>query len=184
MDFGSRLKRIRTNVGISARVLAEKVGVSPSFIYQLERNEATPSFSTLKRIASILGTTVSAFIDEELPEEWVVVRKGARRRVVTGIEGVEVELLAFLGSRDKRMQGCVLTIGPGASYPGGELIYTHERDDFLYVLEGTIEVESRGKWYRLEPGDAAHFSFHNVEGMRNPGNKPVTALWVVSPPGV
>ncbi|HHX26707.1 MAG TPA: helix-turn-helix transcriptional regulator, partial [Firmicutes bacterium] len=55
MDFGVRLKKIRTNSGMSARDLADKVGVSASFIYQLERGEAAPSYSTLKRIASVLG---------------------------------------------------------------------------------------------------------------------------------
>jgi len=184
MDFGERLRRMRTNAGLSVRALAEKVGVSPSFIYQLERNETTPSFSTLKRIGSILGTGVSVLIDDEFPEEWVVVRRAGRRKLVTGCEGVNVELFAFLGSRSKRMQACVVSLGPRASYPRESLVYTHERDDFIYALDGTVEVLSGGKWYRLEPGDAAHFSIHNVDGIRNPDNSPAAALWVVSPSNV
>ncbi|MEW5865322.1 MAG: XRE family transcriptional regulator [Bacillota bacterium] len=183
MDFGERLKKIRVNAGMSARVLAEKVGVSASFIYQLERNEATPSFSTLKRIAGILRTSVSALTDEEFPEEWVVVRKAARRRLVTEHDGIEVNLLAFLGPRDKRMQGCIVVVQPGAVYPGEEFIYTHDRDDFIYVLEGTIEIESGGSRYQLERGDAGHFSLRNIERMRNPGKTPAEVLWLVSPAG-
>ncbi|MCR4402910.1 MAG: XRE family transcriptional regulator [Firmicutes bacterium] len=184
MDFGERLRRMRENAGLSARALAEKVGVSPSFIYQLERNEATPSFSTLKRIGAVLGTGVSVLTDDEFPEEWVVVRKGGRRRLVTGCDGVNIELFTFLGSRSKRMQACFVSLGPQASYPRENLVYGHERDDFVYVLEGSVEVLSGGKWYRLEPGDAAHFSIHSVEALRNADSSPAAALWVVSPSGV
>ncbi|HHY32837.1 MAG TPA: helix-turn-helix domain-containing protein [Firmicutes bacterium] len=184
MDFGERLRRMRTNAGISAKALAEKVGVSPSFIYQLERNEATPSFSTLKRIAAVLGTGVSMLTDDEFPEEWVVVRKNGRRNLVTECEGVKIELFAFLGSRSKRMQACVVCLEPRASYSTENFVYTHERDDFLYVLEGAIEVSSGGKWYQLGPGDAAHFSIHSLDGLRNTDNVPAAALWVVSPSGV
>lgn len=185
MDFGVRLKKIRTNSGISARDLADKVGVSPSFIYQLERGEAAPSYSTLKRIASVLGTAVSVLTDDEFPDEWVVARKSGRKRLVTGHEtcGAEVQLLAFLGSRNKRMQSCVVRLQPGCDYSKEEFLFSHDRDDFVYVLEGVVDIGSAGKWYRLEQGDAAYFSLHDMEGIRNQGEAPAELLWMVSPSG-
>jgi transcriptional regulator with XRE-family HTH domain len=185
MDFGVRLKKIRTNSGMSARDLADKVGVSASFIYQLERGEAAPSYSTLKRIASVLGTAVSVLTDDEFPDEWVVARKAGRRSLVTGHEtrGVEVQLLAFLGSRNKRMQGCIVTLKPGCDYSKEEFLFSHDRDDFVYVLAGELDIESGEKRYRLEQGDAAYFSLHDMEAMGNPGEAPAQLLWIVSPSG-
>jgi transcriptional regulator with XRE-family HTH domain len=185
MDFGVRLKKIRTNSGMSARDLADKVGVSPSFVYQLERGEAAPSYSTLKRIASVLGTAVSVLTDDEFPDEWVVARKAGRKRLVTGHEtcGAEVQLLAFLGSRNRRMQGCIVTLQPGCDYTKEEFLFSHDRDDFVYVLGGVLDIEGGGKWYHLEQGDAAYFCLQDMEGIRNQGETPAQLLWMVSPSG-
>ncbi|HAV21163.1 MAG TPA: XRE family transcriptional regulator [Bacillota bacterium] len=185
MDFGARLKKARTNSGISARELADKVGVSASFIYQLERGEAAPSYSTLKRIASVLGIAVSVLTDDEFPDEWVISRKAGRRSLVAAHElhGVEAQLLAFLGSRNRRMQGVVVTVGPGCRYSKDEFLFNHDRDDFVYVLEGALEIDSGEKTYHLEQGDAAYFSLTDMDAIRNPGEARTQVLWIVSPSG-
>lgn len=181
MDFAARLKRIRTNLGMSVRALADRVGVSPSFIYQLEKGETAPSFSTLKKISSVLGVSVSVLTEDELPEEWFIVRGPTRKRLVLGTEGVEVELFSFLGSREKRMQAIHFRMRPGCACR--EIIFTHERDDFIYITEGTVELRLGERWYRLESGDAAHLSFQNLNEIRNPGNVDASGIWVVSPVG-
>lgn len=180
MDFGARLKKIRCNTGLSVRALAERVGVSPSFIYQLEKNETSPSFSTLRRIAAVLSTSVSMLTEDELPEEWVVVRAGQRRRIVTDDAGTCIGLLAFLGSREKRMQPAVIQLDPGAICT--DLVFEHERDDLFYMLEGELDFECNGQRYHLEAGDAAYFAFTNPTVVRNAGRTAAKALWVVSPP--
>ncbi|MBU0579557.1 MAG: helix-turn-helix domain-containing protein, partial [Candidatus Margulisbacteria bacterium] len=43
MDLGMRMREIREKAGISLRKLAKEVGVSPSFISQVEQNKAQPS---------------------------------------------------------------------------------------------------------------------------------------------
>lgn len=178
-NLGERVKKIRSNAGISVRDLAQRVGVSASFIYQLEKSECAPSFSTLKRIAVELGTSVGVLTDDELPEEWVVVRHDHTRHVVTDQPGLSVELMAFLGSRDKRMQPHLFTLEPGQE--AEQNIYEHEHDDFVYLFEGSLEVSDRGRWYRISAGDAAYFSLHKMVRMRNNGAVPARGLWMVSP---
>ncbi|HHY17214.1 MAG TPA: helix-turn-helix transcriptional regulator, partial [Firmicutes bacterium] len=50
MSIGDRVRRIRQTQGLSMRGLAQKVGVSPSLISQIERGQVSPSFSTLKSL--------------------------------------------------------------------------------------------------------------------------------------
>lgn len=178
-SLGERVRKIRTNSGLSVRDLAARVGVSASFIYQLEKSESAPSFSTLKRIASELGTSVGVLTDDEFPEEWVVVRNDHRRHVVTGQPGFAVDLLPFLGSRDKRMQPHLFSLEPGQIVD--QTVYIHERDDFLLLLEGTVEVSAQGRWYRLEAGDAAYFSLHSLNRLRNPGTQTARGIWMIAP---
>lgn len=178
-NMGERVRKVRVNSGLSVRELASRVGVSASFIYQLEKGESTPSFSTLKRIASELRTSVGLLTDDEFPEEWVVVRKDHTRHVVTGQAGFSLEMLAFLGSRDKRMQPHFFTIEPGAAME--QNLYDHEHDDFILLLEGSLEVASDGGWYRIQAGDGAYFSLHSLRKMRNSGTDPARGIWMISP---
>jgi len=111
-----------------------------------------------------------------------VAKLDSRVRLVTYGPGLEVELLAFRGYRNKRMSGSVLHLAPGATHNG--YIYDHEREDFLFVLSGCLEVEADGRLYRLGPGDAASFSLSNPDRLINPGDSPAEVLWIVSPPGI
>ncbi|MGB9868139.1 MAG: helix-turn-helix domain-containing protein [Bacillota bacterium] len=179
MEFGDRLRKLRTGQGLTVRGLAQRVGVSPSYISQLENKECSPSFSVLKKIAEVLGTTVTALTEDGLPEEWLVVRKANRRKLQVDNPFWEVELFAFTGARDKRMQGCLVKLLPGAHGPNP--VFTHDRDDFIFVLKGRIAVVCASREYLLDEGDAAYFNFHRPEQFQNLGPSEAMFLWVVSP---
>jgi len=181
VGLGTRIKRVRINSGMTVRQLAQKVGLSASFLYQLEQEKTSPSFSTLKSIAAALNTNITLLIEDNLPEEWLVVRKNNYKRVVTENPGMELNLLTFLGLREKRMQPMVFKLDPGAVSTGiGAL---EEKEHFLYVLEGEIEVTIRDTKYVLNKGDAAYFIFDAPGELRNNGPERAAGLWVYSPPG-
>lgn len=197
MSLGTRLKRLRENRRMSVRGLAEAVGVSRSFIYQLERGEVSPSYSTLQAMARALGTTVSVLVGDMSPEEWLVVRRAGRRRVVVlsedeaesrsgpagdGSGPSRVELLPFLGSRNRRMQPVVVEVAPGGRLDS--LPFVHEREDLIFVTAGELTLTLQdGRTIRLATGDAAYLLFETVESLANEGDEPAVCLWVVSPPG-
>lgn len=182
MPLGPRLKRLRENKRMSVKDLAENIGVSRSFIYQLERDEVSPSFSTLRGIAGALGTTVSTLVGDMTPEEWLVVRREGRKRLVLPGSGCRVDLHTFLGSRNRRMQPVTLELGAGSRTE--VLPFDHEREDLLFVLSGEITlIIEGGREIGLKAGDSAYLLFEKLEALSNPGSEPATCLWVVSPPG-
>jgi serine/threonine-protein kinase RsbW len=65
MDIGVRLREVRRLRGISLRNLAKKVGVSASFISQVEQNKCQPSLDTLRRISEALDVTTSYLLEPE-----------------------------------------------------------------------------------------------------------------------
>lgn len=182
MDIASRLKYMRTTKGMSVRALAKEVGVSPSFIYQIENKETNPSLSTLKRVAEALEASMTFFIEDELPEDWFIQRASARKKLISGKAGMNVELFAFTGSRVKRLEASIFRLEPKAVVEG--YIYNHERDDFIYLLKGVIEFELDRGWSRLEEGDAAHLNIQNPRAIRNPGDREAVGLWVISPTSI
>lgn len=180
--LGERLRRLRVNSFMSVKELAARVGVSPNFIYQVEKGKVSPSYSTLEAMAQALNVNLGALLDSELPEEWHVVRQSGRKRLVTEQPGLEIELINFLGPRNKRMQPVIFSVDPHAQISG--FIYEHEREDLIYVLEGTLELRTKKHTYLLSEGDFAYFIFYSPETIFNPGDAVATGIWVVSPPDI
>ena len=63
--IGVSIKRLREEQDMTLRELAKDVGVSPSFLSQVEGGKASPSLATLKSIADQLQTTVGRLIDDD-----------------------------------------------------------------------------------------------------------------------
>lgn len=179
--LGERVKKIRLNNNISVRDLAAKVGVSASFLYQLEQGKVSPSYSTLRTIAGVLNTSVALLAGDEQPEDWEVVRKDRYRRVITDTPGFNMELPGFLGPRNKKMQPVFFRLEPGCRQDG--LMFGHDREELIYVLDGTLELIFGNKQYTLQEGDFGYFMFDHPQALKNPGAKETRVLWIVSPPG-
>ena len=62
MEFGPRLKEIRTGLNISQKELSEKTGLTQRTIQRIENNEVKPSLYSLKVIGEALSTDLSDFV--------------------------------------------------------------------------------------------------------------------------
>lgn len=61
-NLGAKLKKLRLDQGLTVTALAEKAGVSPGLITQIEKGQTTPLLPTLESIADALNTSVSYFL--------------------------------------------------------------------------------------------------------------------------
>lgn len=68
MNLGARVREARVLRGISLRNLAKKVGVSASFISQVEQDKCQPSLDTLRRITEALGITTGYLLESQAQE--------------------------------------------------------------------------------------------------------------------
>jgi transcriptional regulator with XRE-family HTH domain len=59
-----RLKRIRDQRGFSQRALAAKAKMSYTYLCNVERGQADPSLSTLRRLAKALKVRVADLLDD------------------------------------------------------------------------------------------------------------------------
>lgn len=62
MEFGARLKEIRTSLNISQKELSEQTGLTLRTIQRIENKEVKPSLYSLKVIGEVLKTDLSEFI--------------------------------------------------------------------------------------------------------------------------
>ena len=62
MEFGARLKEIRTSLNCSQKELSEQTGLTLRTIQRIENNEVKPSLYSLKVIGEALNADLSDFV--------------------------------------------------------------------------------------------------------------------------
>ena len=62
MEFGARLKEIRTSLNCSQKELSEQTGLTLRTIQRIENNEVKPSLYSVKVLGDVLKTDLSEFV--------------------------------------------------------------------------------------------------------------------------
>jgi transcriptional regulator with XRE-family HTH domain len=175
-DLGKRLRALRNEWGLTLVQLGQKVGLSASYLSQIERGVAMPSLSRLTTIASALDVEMGYFFEDDVPSPCVVrLNQGKRLDDTTDII---VELLSADPS-GKEIQPYRAIYQPGASkdrpptYPG---------EEFGFVLKGQLTVTVGTETFVLEAGDSIHYQTLQPRSWRNDGDEECIAIWAVSPP--
>jgi transcriptional regulator with XRE-family HTH domain len=65
VSLGARLKQVRQQSGMSLREVARKLGVSPSFVSQLENGKSQPSVATLYSISQLLDVSIDQLFSSD-----------------------------------------------------------------------------------------------------------------------
>jgi DNA-binding transcriptional MerR regulator/quercetin dioxygenase-like cupin family protein len=172
--IGAHLRQLRAQKRLSLAQVASTVGVSVGFLSALERSQMSGSVGTLRKLARFYKTNILEFYDANGASSRRV-RPGERKVLEAGT-GVRMELLAW---GNTVMEPHLFRIAPEA---GSGESYTHEGEEFIYVLRGDLEITIDGEGYRLKPGDSFYFESATPHRWRNPGRKETLLLWVNTPP--
>ncbi len=176
VNVGVRLRELREARGTSMRALATKSGLSANALSMIERGRASPSVSTLYKLADALGVPITDFFAPEAQKRNVLLVKADQRTRVPFTHGVWEGLGGekFAG----RVQPFVLTLESGGS--SGPHPMVHTGHEFVYCLRGQLEYLVEGEHYELQPGDSLLFAAQLEHRWRNPGNTVTNALIVLS----
>ncbi|HET6380959.1 MAG TPA: MerR family transcriptional regulator [candidate division Zixibacteria bacterium] len=171
---GRRVRALRQQHGLSLREVAQRTGLSVSFLSSIERDATGVSMATLQRLTAAYGVTL---VDLFAPSgSGYLVR--ATQRSALELSGVRVEQLAAASSVQLEPQ--LFVLAPGSSSQGG---YSHRGEEFVFVLEGAVTF-----WvgdhapYRLRAGDALTFPSTLPHRWRNRAGGETRLLWINTPP--
>src|SRR5262245_65433682 len=87
VDVGERLRDIRRLRRATLKTIADRAGVSESFLSQVERGRASASIASLRRIAGALGVTVADLFEPTGPPRPRVLRRDQRPSLAFGTLG-------------------------------------------------------------------------------------------------
>lgn len=176
MKLGYRIHGLRIQKRITLKELAQKTGLTTSFLSQLERDRTSPSVSSLEKIAYALDTRISYFFEGEEDKDLVFVKKGSNRKIIDKDKKIFSESLAS-GFLNMKMQPQLFTISPGASL-NKELIYP-QGEKFGMVFKGKLKLLCNSKELILQEGDSIYcMSGEKLGKLVNSGKKDAKFLWI------
>jgi DNA-binding transcriptional MerR regulator/quercetin dioxygenase-like cupin family protein len=174
-ELGEKLRRLRKKRGLTVTQAAQGAQISAGFLSAIELSRANPSVATIYRLAAAYGTTVLELYD--LPAQSSRVLRPRKRKSLETESGVRMELLS---AGTKMLESMLIHVPPGT---GSDGTYMHQGEDFLYMLEGTLEVWlDEVECHLLQKGDSFWFESNRGHRWFNPTQKPTTILWVNTPP--
>ncbi len=178
--IGERIKKKRELLNLHLNELAEKVGVSPSALSQIEKAKSFPSILTLKSIAENLHTTVGDLIgeNESLANNPVVYKKDIKF-IDQNKSGALIYLLSH-HDINKQMDTYLIRFSKGSGMDG--FFSNTFGQIFCYILTGEVRYDLEGKSYILKSGDTIYFNAKSSYDALNIYDGISEILWIQSPP--
>ena len=177
--LGERIRALRLDRALQQRQLAEKAGLTPSMVSQIESGRLSPSLHTLGKLAGALGVTIAALFDGQASGSIHVSRKkdypvvsfdgSSERWSVLGaglFQGKIRAVVSTLGSRSKGVTTEKVVIKPGQM-------------KLFYVLAGKVALHYGAERHVLDAGDSALLDGGTAHGWENLGTRKAQALWVI-----
>lgn len=172
--IGAHLRRLRAERRLSLAQVARVAGISVGFLSALERSQMSGSVGTLRKLARFYKTNILDFFDAADTSSLQV--RPDERKILEAGPGVKMELLAW---GNTVMEPHLFRVAPEA---GSGDSYTHEGEEFLYILRGELAITVQEKQYRLKTGDSFYFESATSHRWKNPGRGECWILWVNTPP--
>lgn len=173
--LGTMVRGLRASRRMTLRTLAEHTGFSAAFLSQVEHGQASPSISSMERIARALGVTLGEFFQATEAPQLAVVRTSERTGLVSQWSRARIESLGP-SRTGQRLGGLIITIEPGGS--SGKRPYPHDEEQITLVLDGDIVLTLDSEEHRLCRGDAATIRVGVASRWHNDSRAPAQILIV------
>jgi transcriptional regulator with XRE-family HTH domain len=177
---GERLKSIREKHGFSLQELSERTGIPVDSLKDIEQGALLPPLGQLIKISKALSLKMSDVISTG-KEAFTIVRAGEREsfsrfgKAKMQSAGYEYQSLAP-NKKDRMMEPFIVTLNPASH----DELSSHDGQEFIYVLEGEMEVVVEDHRDVLKPGDSVYYDSSTMHLVKAHGDKPAKILAVLT----
>ena len=173
VDIGSIIRETRLSKGMNQKELADKIGLTPSFLSQLENDQISPSLNSYLQICEALGVSPGFFLTNGNRQEkkpWFFSKASSLERSTQLSSGIKSCVIAA----DERMTMRLIVFSPDVSM--AHHISGGEKHEFVHVTEGVLVVTVGGKEQKLAAGDSGFFTEVFPSAWRNEGGGEASIL--------
>lgn len=184
---GSKIKGLRESKNLSIEEISERSGLSVDQINSIENDQNLPSLGPLIKIARALGVRLGTFMDDNDALGPVVCRAADRERdnsisfsngAVDARKHMEYHPLAQQKA-GRHMEPFIIDINP--TEKNDFQLSAHEGEEFIYVMEGEVEVDYGKEKYTLMEGDSIFYDSivkHHIHGAPGKSAKILAVVYI------
>lgn len=184
---GFKIKGIRESKNLTVEEIAERSGLSAEQITSIENDQNLPSLGPLIKIARALGVRLGTFMDDNDALGPVVCRAADRERdnsisfsngSIDARKHMEYHPLAQQKA-GRHMEPFIIDINPEESTD--YQLSAHEGEEFIYVMEGEVEIDYGKDKYTLKPGDSIYYDSivkHHLHGAPGKAAKILALVYI------
>jgi transcriptional regulator with XRE-family HTH domain len=185
--IGEKITTLREALGLTVEELAERSGCDAGTIVGLESGEVAASLAPLIKLTRALGVRLGTLLDDETELGPIVTRRDQAEQV-TRLKSLETAsdagVLDFFslasGKASRHMEPFLIDVQPAEVHE--HTLSSHEGEEFIYVLDGAIEVEYGKDRHVLEAGDSIYYDSIVPHQVRAAGDAAARILAVVYAP--
>lgn len=159
VNVGERVRKVREERNLSLMDISQRTGLDVSLLEEIENGTMAPPLGTIIRLAKALDLKMGYFISGDEDRSYTIVRRDDRK-VISRYDskkgayyGYGYESLAP-HKKNRHMEPFLVSLDPAETE---EERSTHDGQEFIYVLEGTMEVRLEDEIHLLHPGDAIYY---------------------------
>ncbi len=171
-SVGEKIREMREKLKIDLDKLAEKTGYDSDFLRELEEGKISPAVGALIQISRAMSVDSSELLADE--------KKEARRK--SHLKRTKAYSYKSLtpDAEDKHLWAYLVTLDPKKEH---EMVaYKHEGEEFMFVVDGKVEVKVGEDIHVLKKGEHVHFNSGIQHHLRNLSSKVSTMIVVVYTP--
>ena len=184
---GAKIKGLREAKNLSIDVIAERSGLTVEQIESIENDVNLPSLGPLIKIARALGVRLGTFMDDNDALGPIVCRAEDREKdssisfsngATDARKHMEYHPLAQQKA-GRHMEPFVIDINPEEN-PNFQLS-DHEGEEFIYVMQGEVEIVYGKETYTLKEGDSIFYDSivkHHVHGAPGKSAKILAVVYI------
>jgi len=160
LSVGDKIKRLREKKKMSLQDLAAGTGFSSAILSEIENRFDSPSLGALIEISKALDVEVGYFFKKNPSKRFSIVRKDKRMTtsrfaLKSGVKyGYSYESLGQ-DKKNRHMEPFIVTLEPTTLK--NEKPSKHAGEEFIFVLEGEMEVILEDHRDILYPGDSIYY---------------------------
>lgn len=158
---GARIMKTMEQKGISIESLAERTGLDPRFLKLIEEEDVYPSLGPLLKIARSLGVRLGTFLDDQVSEDPLIIRKPDRKGELSMLRAKDQPVASRFyslgrGKTDRHMEPFFIELLPESGRQ--KQLSSHEGEEFIVVVSGDVEIVYGKETHRLGAGDSIYYN--------------------------
>ncbi len=156
-EIGEKVKSIREKRGLSIEKLSEMTGFGAKFLEGIENNTIHPQLGETIKLSKVLDSAFAGLVSESGNRMYSITRVGDTKTThsATNKKGNEVYTYVNIAPevKNRHMESLIVYLKENPTTD----MSIHSGEEFIFVLDGVVELKIDNKAIELSPGDSAYY---------------------------